>query len=302
MSRPLLHAVRQAAPDAEIRGAGPKSLLELLALDAVLDDARAPGRPDVVLVLPPSFSSAWFAFRTGAKIRIGFRGQARSLLLTDALQRPARGAMHLSEEYLMLAARIGAKPVPLPPLEAPPESVRMRAARQHTLGLGERPWVVLAPGAIYGPTKRWPLERFIEVGRHYLARGCDVVACGAASDRDVADRLASALGDGSRSLAGETTVGEQLAWCAGARVNVSNDSGLAHLAAATGAPTVAIFGATSSAWTAPLGPRVAIAQRAPVCSPCFQRTCRIGVVCLDRVRVETVLQAADAAERAWVAA
>ena len=74
---------------------------------------------------------------------------------------------------------------------------------------------------------------------------------------------------------------------------VSNDSGLAHLAAATGAPTVVIFGSTSSAWTAPLGPRVRVVQRPPVCAPCFRRTCRIGYRCLAAVEVAEVARACD---------
>ena len=76
LARPLLHALRRAHPRASIRGVGPKPILELLASDPVADawegwperfDARAAliarlraWRPDAALVLPPSFSSAWF--------------------------------------------------------------------------------------------------------------------------------------------------------------------------------------------------------------------------------------------------
>ena len=67
-------------------------------------------RPDAALVLPPSFSSAWFAFRTGAGTRVGFGHEARSWLLTRALRRGARGDAHLSEEYLRLGATIGVDP------------------------------------------------------------------------------------------------------------------------------------------------------------------------------------------------
>ena len=158
--------------------------------------------------------------------------------------------------------------------------------------IGERPYVVLGPGAAYGPAKRWPAERFVAIGRRCVSRGLGVLACGAAGERDSAESIARAIGDQARALAGDTTIEEQLALCAGARVTVSNDSGLAHVAAASGSPTVVVFGSTSSAWTAPLGPRVAIAQRAPVCSPCFQRTCAIGYRCLVAVLVSDV-------ERAW---
>ncbi len=106
--------------------------------------------------------------------------------------------------------------------------------------------------------------------------------------------MAAAIGDGARVLAGETTLPEQAALAQRAQLAVCNDSGLAHLSAAAGAPTVTVFGSTSSAWTAPLGARARVVQRPPVCSPCFQRTCRIGYRCLDAVAVDDVVAAAEA--------
>src|SRR5262245_56810158 len=100
--------------------------------------------------------------------------------------------------------------------------------------------------------------------------------------------MAAAIGAGGHRVAGGRGLGEQLALCAQARATISNDAGLAHLAGASGAPTVAIFGSTSSAWTAPLGARVRVVQRAPVCAPCFQRSCAIGTRCLTAIGVDEV--------------
>ncbi|HTM57797.1 MAG TPA: glycosyltransferase family 9 protein, partial [Candidatus Udaeobacter sp.] len=108
------------------------------------------------------------------------------------------------------------------------------------------------------------------------------------AERAACDEVASSIGDGTRSLAGRTPLATLAALAAEAALAVSNDSGFAHLAAAVGAPTVVIFGSTSSAWTAPLGPRVRVIQRAPVCSPCFQRRCHIGYRCLEAIEVARV--------------
>lgn len=318
MSRPLLHGLRRAAPAATVWGVGPQPLLALLERDQVLDrgiawppapDLPRPAarveeekaldeieawRPELALVLPPSFSSAWFARLTRAPRRVGFRGDARDLLLTDPIHRPGRGEMHLSDEFLMLGASLGVAGGALPVLRPTAEAVESAARRWRADGAPPRPWVVLGPGAVYGPAKRWHLERYAELGGRFRDQGFEVLACGAGSDREAASSLAQAIGAGAHALAGVTSLDEQLALCSGARVTVSNDSGLAHVAAASGAPTVAIFGSTSSAWTAPLGPRVAVVQHAPVCSPCFQRTCSIGYVCLDRIAVEDVWRAAGA--------
>jgi heptosyltransferase-2 len=151
---------------------------------------------------------------------------------------------------------------------------------------------LLGPGAIYGPAKRWDAARYAELARRLVARGCAVLVCGAPSEVETCEHIARAAG--VRSVAGTTDLLTQAGLCARAAVVVCNDSGLAHLAAAVGAPTVALFGSTSSAWTAPLGPRVRIVQHAPVCSPCFQRTCRIGYPCLTAITVDEVERACQA--------
>lgn len=312
LARPMLHALRAARPEAEIVGVAPATLLDLLAPDRVLDAAFAwptegaaratligrmrSWRPDAALVLPPSFSSALFAWRGGARRRIGYRHELRDALLTEALRRPARGAAHLSREYLALAIRLdpacAAHAAPLPALGLPAGARASAATLLARVGVGGAPYALLGPGATYGPAKRWAAERFAAVGRHAAAAGARVLVCGTGAERDACAAVALAIGPAAVCLAGETSLGALTALCAGARFAVCNDSGLAHLAAATGIPTVAIFGSTSSAWTAPLGARVHVVQHPPVCSPCFRRTCRIGYVCLDRVAVDDVLRAA----------
>lgn len=301
MARPLLHALRARWPETRVGVTGPAAPMGLLERERVWDASASWPPPrgfardaDLALVLPPSFSSAWHAWRSGARARIGFAADARSWLLTRAMRRPARGDLHLSREYLALVAPLGIAEQPLPALVPTGEE---RAAARGLLaargGVPER-WVVLGPGAMYGPAKRWPVERFVALAVHLAGRGLGVLVCGAGSDRDVAAEVARAAGHGAMALAGETPIGVQLALCADAEATVCNDSGLAHVAAASGARTVVLFGSTSSAWTAPLGPGTRVVQHAPVCAPCFQRTCRIGYRCLEAIAVEEVARCVPA--------
>lgn len=305
LARPLLHALAGAHPGAELVALGPAALLDLLGDDVRFAArvawrprggaaAAAGGRPDAAIVLPPSFSSAWFALRTGAPIRVGFAHEGRSGLLTHAIRRPARGELHLSREYLALGAVLGAGEMPgaLPPLGAPAAGAAGAARLLEAKGLGGARLALLGPGAIYGPAKRWPAERFGALGRRLETAGWRVLVCGTAAERDSCARAADA-GGGLALAAGETDLATQAGLCAAARLAVCNDSGLAHLAAAIGTPTVAVFGSTSSAWTAPLGASVRVVQRPPVCSPCFRRTCAIGYRCLERVSEERVWRACE---------
>ena len=310
LARPLLAALARMSPRPELRTIGPAALLELLTSGGEAGEGHvwpaAPEerhrlqatlrawRPDVALVLPPSFSSAWFAWNTGARERIGYAHEARSPLLTRALRRPPRGDRHLSEEYEALGHEVGTPrgSSALPDLAVPEAGHLRAAAALERVGItGGTPFAVLGPGAIYGPAKRWPAERFAQLGDRLAASGLRVIVCGTRSERPTCE----AAGAGRHPvLAGETDLPTQAALCARSRVTVCNDSGLAHLAAAVGAPTVALFGSTSSAWTAPLGSRVRIVQHPPVCSPCFQRTCRIGTVCLTAIEVAEVQRACEA--------
>jgi heptosyltransferase-2 len=304
MARPALHALRAAHPRAEFIGCGPRALLDLLEPEGLWQRTETwPGDPglvrrlrgaglDAALVLPPSFSSAWLAFRSGARLRVGFAQEGRTFLLTRAVRRRTRGDLHLSREYLQLAAALEAREVGLPGLGLDPDVTRGAVALLAGAAPGGRPFAILGPGAAYGPAKRWSAERFAALGRHLAARGLAVLVCGGASEREVCEGVAAAIGTEARSLAGATSIVMQAALCARAALVVSNDSGLAHLAAATGAPTVVVFGSTSSAWTAPLGPRVRVVQRAPVCSPCFARECAIGYACMDAVELAMVTEVA----------
>ena len=251
---------------------------------------RAPAA-DVALVLPVSFSSAWHARAWGARRRIGYAGDGRSPLLHDARRRPPRGDLHLSEEYLALAhAREEAPPRVVRALPPLPVAAAHREAAEATLrasGVAGSPFVIVAPGAIYGPAKRWSPERFTRVAASLRARGLAVLLAGDAHDREITAGIAGAV-PGAIDLAGRTSLGEAAGLAALARAVLSNDSGFAHVAAAVGAPTVVVFGSTSSAWTAPLGPRVRVIQHAPVCSPCFRRTCAIGYTCLASVAADEV--------------
>ncbi len=310
MARPLLHALRAAEPAAEIVAVAPGALLDVLAGDGTFDRAeswpaerRARGalagrlrrwRPDAALILPPSFSSAWFAWRTGAPVRVGYAQDGRRWLLTHPLPRRPRGDLHQAQEFLRLGEMLGVKATAVPDLRPAAEATRAARALRESHGLeAGAPYAILAPRSVWGPAREWPAERFAAVGRRLVERDWRVLVCGTVSERESCAALARSLGEGAVTLAGETSLPVLAAICAEAALAVCNDSGMAHLAAASGTPTVQIYGSASSAWTHALGRRVRVVCRPPVCSPCYQHTCRIGYACLTAVATTHVLQACD---------
>jgi ADP-heptose:LPS heptosyltransferase len=114
--------------------------------------------------------------------------------------------------------------------------------------------VVVHPGAAH-PRRRWPAARFAAVARALAASGEDVVVTGSAAEEGLARGVAAAAGlPPAAVLAGRTDVMELAGTAGAARLVVSGDTGVAHLATAYGVPSVVLFGPVSPAeWGPPPG-------------------------------------------------
>ncbi len=112
------------------------------------------------------------------------------------------------------------------------------------------------PGAAY-PSRRWPAERFAAVARHLAGLGHDVRITGGPAEVALARGVAAAAGLGEDVvLAGRTSSQELAAVVAAARIVVSGDTGVAHLATAYRRPSVVLFGPVSpTLWGPPPRPQ-----------------------------------------------
>lgn len=257
------------------------------ALGAIRMHVPREGR-DICFVLPRSFSSALVAFLSGAGRRIGYGGDLRRFLLSDTLPRDSYIDDHLADVYLRLIGCIGIddfaeRPMPV---VVPPYNWREKIEE---LGLMEG-YVVISPGAEYGPAKIWPHEKYAELVSMIAAetdRQCAII--GSEADMSGGARIIEMAGVGGHNLAGVGDVEVLLCVLRGSSLVIGNDSGPVHLAAAMGRPTVTIFGSTSPEWTAPRGRSTAIVSAGLDCSPCFERECPLGearcMLDIDPVRV-----------------
>jgi len=227
------------------------------------------------LVLPNSFKSALIPWLARIPRRVGYVGEARGMLLTDAKRLDRKALPRLVDRFVALAARPGELvPTPAAPVLVPDVANAAEAIR--ALGLStHRPVAILCPGAEYGPSKRWPTEHFITLAQRFIDSGYAVWLLGSPNDRAAADPIAAAIAE-VRNVCGRTDVGTAIDLLATARVVVSNDSGLMHAAAAIGRPLVALFGSSSPEYTPPLSPLARVAKINIVCSPCFKRECPLG--------------------------
>ncbi len=255
------------------------------------------GRFDTAYVLPNSLKSALLPFLAGIPKRIGYLGEARVGLLTQRLKNPLRGERASMVPFYSALSGESDLAADRPQLQLEGALV---AAALAQLDLPASGYHVFAPGAEYGPAKRWPAAHFAE-----LALGLDlpVVLLGSEKEFTLCDEIAMAVNARKAgqclNLAGATSLAQAFAVIAGARCMVSNDSGLMHVAAAFGIRQVAVFGSSSPLHTPPLNARAAVLwlkndpdYLPPLdCAPCFERQCPLGHCrCLRDIAPARVLQ------------
>lgn len=222
------------------------------------------------LVLPGTWKSALAPALAGIPERIGFFGEVRFGLL-NRLRWGERSLPRFIDKNASLALPAGA-PLPaewpVPQLQVPAEEIN-RWRRSNAPGTN--PAVALAPGSV-GASKRWPY--YAEAARLMAARGLEVWVVGGPGEKALAAEIVAAVGTGVRDMTGADLRNGVLA-VAAASVAISNDSGLMHIAAALGTPTMGIFGPTSPYLWAPLNGLAATVQTQtpPPCEPCQRTIC-----------------------------
>ena len=328
LATPMLRALRTGRPEARIlllvRTNAARELLlggnladEILVCDyAVLRSLHARigfirrlrgELPGVFINAFPSnrTDKSLLAWLSGAPRRIGHRYPVlhrRNLgfLLNETV--PLGIGLHDVEQNLQLLKPLGIDAGAGGPELWLPEGTDEQACAQ--LAKLPRPLIGLHPGssAEFGMAhKRWPPECFGELGR-YLARyyGASVLVFGGPEEAALKQHVCEYIGTAAACV--DERIGLTAAMIGHMDGFVSNDSGLMHIAAVQGVPTVGIFGPTDARRTAPRGPRTAVISAGVSCSPCWRIETtgapfhceRPRRECLERVTVGGVLAKLEA--------
>ncbi|MGI9301938.1 MAG: lipopolysaccharide heptosyltransferase II [Gammaproteobacteria bacterium] len=245
---------------------------------------------DWAIVVPRTFKSALVPWFASIPRRTGFLGEMRYGLINDIRARAKSPRKPVIEQYLSLASD-------QPPGSAPPhptlaiDYVTQRAALDRLDLPADTRVVGFAPGAEYGPAKRWPPARFAELAEALAQQDTRVWIFGSAKDRPIGEQIMSAANSSNLvNLCGRTTLPEAIDLLACCETVVANDSGLMHAAAAVGSNVVALYGSTPPAYAPPLTDKGKIIHHDLPCCPCFKRECPLGHLnCLSGIGAREVL-------------
>lgn len=272
-------------------------------------EIRAAGY-DVVYNFHGGTTATLLTRASGAKHRVGFAhyqyGRLHNHLAPSSTELWGRAKLHSVEQQLALVGWTGVPVSDRPParLAVTPEAAASVSQKLRETGFeGTAQLAVIHPAAAF-ETKQWAVEKFGRVAEELAGRGLALVAIAAPNQA----MLVAALKKGSQApVIGLTNLAlpEITALAARARLFVGNDSGIAHIAAAAGAPCVVIFGSSNVThwrpWTTQ--PNEIVREELP-CQPCHGYFCAEfeKPECILRVPVERVVGAIDRVLRESVCA
>jgi ADP-heptose:LPS heptosyltransferase len=237
-------------------------------------------------------SSAIITYLTGANRRVGYynftsEGPYRGRLFTHELNYNFQH--HISRSFLALVKSLNPRDKETPFLKEyiEPEEIKLPEFRpteedkkelaeilhKHCEDIEKKDIILLNPNCSdLLPLRRWPTERFIELGKKILAEKSDsvIIITGAPSEEEEAEKTAKMIGEMPRvfSLAGKTTLRHLLTLYTQSKLIITNDSGPAHFAALTPVKGIVLFGPETPILYSPVSKNMKSITSNLSCSPC----------------------------------
>lgn len=306
MCLPALEAVRTNFPDSSITVVARPWVVPLIkkhpAVDHVISYKKGDGfaddlmefgrilrlirseRYEIAFLFQNAFEAALLTYLGGIKNRIGYNTDGRGFLLTHSVVRDEDVLkLHQVEYYLTILRAMGWEADTKDPALSIDDS-DMKDVRELLVseGIGEKDLLLgLSPGAIFGPAKRWPAERFAVVGDRAIEKwGAKVAILGSSGETEICNDLAISMKHPSINLCGKTSLGQAMALIKRCQLFITNDSGLMHVAAGLDVPMVAIFGSTDHVATGPRSGKARIVRHEISCAPCLKPECPTDFNCM----------------------
>ncbi|HEV7643909.1 MAG TPA: lipopolysaccharide heptosyltransferase II [Pyrinomonadaceae bacterium] len=260
---------------------------------------------DLAVLFTNSFSSAAAAKLGSAKYRVGYKNEGRGFLLTHSLDMPGwRDEKHEIFYYLNIVAELetllyGESKVleNEPRFELTVSEERKNEARKMLSDAGcdrDKKIVAFCPGSTNSRAKRWQAESYAALADKLKEElDANVVLIGAPDEIDVSLNVSQLAKHPPVMLTGKTSLSQVVAILSVCDLLVSNDTGPAHISAALGKPTLAIFGPTNPKTTRPFPANAEIIRKEVECSPCMLRDCPIDHRCMTRISPDEVFRSAQ---------
>ena len=246
------------------------------------------------IILPRSLKASLVPFFASIPLRTGYRGEWRFGFINDMRSFDAAFLNQTVKRFVFLGLSPDENELPsisTPELITDESNLRLIANRLE-LDLDIQA-VALMPGAEYGPAKRWPIEKYAELASRLVSVGLQVWILGSKKEYELGNAISTFVKNRNViNLCGKTSLEDVVDLAAAAKVAVTNDSGLMHVAAAVKTHVIGLYGSSSPSFTPPLTDTKNVFHLGLECSPCFQRECPLDHFrCMRNIEVDEICSA-----------
>ena len=254
-------------------------------------------RFDMGFLFPNSFSSAFMVWMGGVSRRIGYIRDARSLLLTDGIERLSENGKflptYMGDYYLKLCTQPGCK-IGSKKLEVfiSGECEDKADALLKKYHIDEKPYFLMNPGASYGTAKLWTAEGFARTADLLReAVDCNIVLTSGPGETELADEIEGLSKKGLINLS-RASISLDLFKVVVKRcmLLITLDSGPRHFAVALNRPVVVLMGPNDPRYTESQYEIGRVIREDVDCSPCQLKTCPTDRRCMTRISPEKVVE------------
>jgi len=254
-------------------------------------------RFDLCFLFPNSFSSALMVWLSGVNRRVGYRRDARSLLLTDGIERLSENGKflptYMGDYYLklctQLGCKIGSKQLELFVSGECEDKANALLKKYH---IDEKPYFLMNPGASYGTAKLWTAEGFARTADLLReAVDCNIVLTSGPGETDLADEIERLSKKGLINLS-RASISLDMFKVVVKRcmLLITLDSGPRHFAVALNRPVVVLMGPNDPRYTESQYEIGRVIREDVDCSPCQLKICPTDRRCMTRISPEKVVE------------
>jgi heptosyltransferase-1 len=260
------------------------------------------GRFDLVIDMQGLIKTGVIAFLTQAPRVIGFdkhdcRERPNAWFTHETV--PYMGkTVHVVDRYLAMIQALGAETVSMEfPLVVPEAAeAHIEAYWKANPELSAKPNVAIHHGVGF-PTKRWPMERFAQLGdRISKELGFNVLLTWGPGEEEGVKKLSAHMKE-KHWVSPKNTLHESIAMLKRMILTIGCDTGPMHLSAAQGVPTVSLFGPTNPVYSRPHGSNHEVVVKLQPCSFCHKHSCPTQMECMTAITVDDVFSAVQTSAR-----
>jgi ADP-heptose:LPS heptosyltransferase len=256
-------------------------------------------KPDVVIsnAMSPTFLSSFMAYLSGARIRVGIDRHCRGGLNNIRIKEEAYHEVELNREIAKAFMHTRIEPTLNLDYSEEDEVIANRLAAELLGEAGSKVCVAVQPGSgRMQQFKRWEKQKFKRLIDKLLNIGTEVVVIGTEEEQEEIDFIQKRIKHKAlKFLQSHVTLAQLSLFLKNTHLVVANDTSLVHLAAASGVPSVVIYGPTDPEKNEPWGVPSKIVRKKLGCSPCYRYViphCRRNFKCLRDISVVEVFDAA----------